>query len=285
MKLWRIALLFLVVITGVAILKREPLAMAYLASKLDETTIDERVALMRDHIEILTPDGEGPFPVVMQLHGCAGIRVPFQHQWAAIANKAGYAAIIVDSNGARGMNRELSLERVCGGKTLLGQERASDIAAVLEIAKSDARLDTTKVVLAGWSHGAWTTMDYLTMDPAKKALPGFKQPQADLPDIDGAVLFYPYCGLGAHSRYADYVQSPPTLALIAGADEIVEEEICIRHFNKRKKAGAPIDMVIYENANHVFDDPFLEQEYQSWFNQDYFDDAAARYEAFLQNLR
>ena len=104
MKRWQIALIIVAVLASVLVWKREPLAMAYFASRLDKTTSEERIALLKDHIEIITPQGEGPFPVVMQLHGCAGIRVPFQHQWAELANEAGYAAMIVDSNGARDMD-------------------------------------------------------------------------------------------------------------------------------------------------------------------------------------
>ena len=131
MKRWQGAVLIIAIIAGLLVWKREPLGMAYAASKLEKTSLADRVALIKDHIEIITPEGAGPFPVVLQLHGCAGIRAPFQRQWADIANKAGYAAVIIDSNGARGFDRAAGLAQVCGGKTLLGQERAGDIAAVL----------------------------------------------------------------------------------------------------------------------------------------------------------
>jgi dienelactone hydrolase len=232
----------------------------------------------------VTPEGAGPFPVVLQLHGCAGIRAPFQQQWAAVANKAGYAAVIIDSNGARGMDRAAGLEKVCGGKTLLGQERAGDIAAVLEIIKQDQRIDSSKIVLAGWSHGAWTVMDYLTMDLAAKAPPGFVRPLTNVPDVEAAVLFYPYCGVGARSRFAAWTQHPKTLALIAGADEVVDASQCINYFEKRERAGDSLEMVIYPDANHVFDDPFLEPDYIHWYKEEYFADAKTRYEAFLKAL-
>ncbi len=284
MKRWYIALAVAAVIASLLVWKREPLAAAYFASKLEKTTLADRVALLKDHIEILTPDGAGPFPVVLQLHGCAGIRPPFQQQWAGIANQAGYAAMIIDSNGARGFDRPAGLEKVCGGKTLLGQERAGDIAAALEILKQDQRLDPTRVVLAGWSHGAWTVMDYLTMDPATSALPGFVREQMKLPGIEGAVLFYPYCGLGARSRFSHETQHPKILALIAGADEMVDASLCIRHFEKRKRAGDDLELVVYPGANHVFDDPFLEPDYIHWYNEEHHKDASERYEAFLRGL-
>jgi len=284
MKRWQIALVVVAVLSSLLVWKREPLAMAWFASKLDKTTLDARAALLQDHLEIVTPEGAGPFPVVLQLHGCAGIRAPFQQQWAEIANGAGYAAVIVDSNGARGMDRAAGLEQVCGGKTLLGQERAGDIAAALEILKQDQRLDLSRLALAGWSHGAWTVMDYLTLDLAKTAPPGFVRPLTNVPDVDAAVLFYPYCGVGARSRYAAWTQRPKTLALIAGADEVVKAPQCIRYFEKRERADDHLEIVVYPDANHVFDDPFLEPDYIHWYNEEYFNDAARRYEAFLLSL-
>ncbi len=283
MKRWRIALIVIAVVFSGLVWKREPLAMAYYAATLEKTSLAEREALLKDHIEIIAPEGAGPFPVVLQLHGCAGIRPAFQHQWAAVANKAGYAAAIIDSNNARGFDRAAGLEKVCGGKTLLGQERAGDIAAALEIIKRDQRLDASRVALAGWSHGAWTVMDYLTLDPGK-APPGFVRPLIDLPQIEAAILFYPYCGLGARSRFAGWTQEPKVLALIAGEDEVVDAAQCIAYFEKREREGDALEMVVYPGANHVFDDPFLEPDYIHWYNEEYFTDAKNRYEAFLRDL-
>ena len=281
-KRWQVGLLVVAILATALVLKREPIAMAWFASKIEKTTLDQRIDLIKGFVEIRLPQtGDGPFPVLVQLHGCAGIRPAFQHQWADIANKAGFAAMIVDSNGARGFSREESLKIVCGGKALIGQERAGDIAAALEMAARDDRLDASRIVLAGWSHGAWTAMDYLTMDAAKHPLPGISGLQPALPDISGAILFYPYCGVGALSRFKPPAHSVKTLALIAGADEVVDASICTRYFDKQKRNGADIDMIIYPDANHVFDDPFLEPDYIHWYNENDFNDATARVEIFL----
>ena len=284
MKRWPIALLILALFAGVLYWKREPAVMAFAGAIIEKSSDAERVALLSTHTEIRLPEGETPFPVVIQFHGCAGVRAPFQRDWADIANKAGYAAMIVDSNGARGFDRAASVEKVCGGKALLGQERAGDVLAAIEIADADPRLDASRMVLAGWSHGAWSVMDYFTMDPEKTTPPGLVRERRKLPEAKGAILFYPYCGFGARIHFQPYVQSPPTLALIAGADEIVDAQRCIEHFGKRKAEGGTVDMVVYDGANHVFDDRYLEPELQSWFNEDYYQDAAGRYEGFLTAL-
>jgi dienelactone hydrolase len=42
------------------------------------------------------PDGPGPFPAVVALHGCGGIG-PHLHRWAQTLQQWGYVALLVDS--------------------------------------------------------------------------------------------------------------------------------------------------------------------------------------------
>lgn len=54
--------------------------------------------------EFYRPAGDGPFPAVVQLHGCGG-RVPLEPEEAAGERMValGYALLIVDSFGPRGV--------------------------------------------------------------------------------------------------------------------------------------------------------------------------------------
>lgn len=289
LKHWQLFVLLLTVIAAGVFWKREPLMLSWVAANTEVSSLDERIALLRPAIDIRLPEnGAPPYPVVLQFHGCAGIRAPFQEQWADVANEAGYAAVIVDSNTPRGFSREKALEIICGGKALIGQERAGDVFAAIKIAQQDQRLDSSRLVLVGWSHGAWSVMDYLTMDGEKRLPPGMKKTGVteglSSPKIDGAVLFYPYCGPGARSRFQDWTQSPKTLALIGDGDEMVPAAACISYFERRKGEGGNVDFVVYDGAHHVFDDPFLEPEWIHWYNEEYHADATRRYEAFLTSL-
>lgn len=284
LKRWPIFVLILTVVAAGVFWKREPLMLAWMAANTDQTSLDERIALIEDGVEIRLPQsGEAPYPVVLQFHGCAGIRPPFQEQWADVANRAGYAAVIVDSTGPRGYSRSEGGDIICNGKALIGQERAGDVFAAINIAENDHRLDTSRLILSGWSHGAWTIMDYLTMDGEKRRPAGMNE-KLSAPAAMGAALFYPYCGPGALSRFRDWTQAPKTLAFIANADEIVPAEECISYFARRKESGDTVDFVVYDGAHHVFDDPFLEPEWIHWYNEEYHADAAKRYEAFLTSL-
>src|SRR6266705_4020809 len=45
--------------------------------------------------------GEGPFPAVVQLHGCGGLEAQ-SYRWARWLAEHGYVALVVDSFGPRG---------------------------------------------------------------------------------------------------------------------------------------------------------------------------------------
>lgn len=267
-------------------LRLEPLYLGWLAGKTETQTLVERQALLSDAVEVRVPDTDEPsFPTVLMFHGCAGPRMTFQRQWADLFNEAGYAAMIIDSTGPRGYSREEALEVVCGGKTLLGQERAGDVFAAIEIARADPRLDANRLILAGWSHGAWTVMDYLTMDGEKHRPAGLSGDLPSAADVDGVVLFYPHCGAGALSRFRPWRQSPPSIAFVAGADTIVEPKKCIELVDRKTRRGAPIDLTVYPDAQHVFDDPFLEPEWHHWYDEKDHLDAEQRLRSFLADRK
>jgi len=51
------------------------------------------------HLRVVKPEGSGPFPVVVQMHGCGGVQ-PLQDRYARAASAAGVAAVIVDCRAA-----------------------------------------------------------------------------------------------------------------------------------------------------------------------------------------
>lgn len=285
MKRWRIITLGVLAIAVLLFLNREPVMMRLLDARTPKSSLIAHQQFIAEGIEVHLPNiGEAPFPVVLQFHGCAGVRRPFQNQWANIANEAGYAAMIVDSMGPRSLTRQGALETVCAGKILLGQERAGDVLAAVKLAEADPRLDAGHLVVAAWSHGAWSVMDYLTMDMKRQWPAGIRREATEMSPVSGAILFYPYCGAGSLSRFRVWTQSPPVLAVVAGADTIVDANLCINYFEQRRRKNEPVDLVIYPEAQHAFDDPFLEPEWSHWHDEEYLIDAKARYEGFLINL-
>ncbi|MFN3958465.1 MAG: dienelactone hydrolase family protein [Parvularculaceae bacterium] len=251
------AIIVAALIAGAAFANREWLVLSALALNSVKRDLGAQAALIAPGVEVFRPEeAAGPFPVIIQFHGCSGFRPGWMKSWAEIATKAGFIAVAVDSNGPRGIDRERALKTVCAGKELIGQERAGDIAAAIEIAKRQEGADASRIVLAGWSHGAWSVMDYLALEGARKAPTSLKARPPHV-SIAGAVLFYPYCGEGTWSRIAAWSQHPPTLMFVAGRDSVVSPEACRAAATKLRREGVPVDLVDYENADHAFDDATL----------------------------
>lgn len=283
---WIIGLSLFIALVAIAVWKSEALVLKVLDWRTPKTTLAEHQALLKDHITILTPsEGEAPFPTVIQFHGCARMGREFHENWANVALEAGHAAVIIDSNNARDIGYEEALNTICEGKALLGQERAGDVLAAIEFVKDDPRLNAEDIVLAGWSHGAWTLMDFFTMDMTRTHPANLLRDDLVKPDVDGAILFYPHCGPGALSKTRPWEHELPVLAFVAGQDSIVEPEPCINFFSAQEKSGSPTSLVVYPDADHIFDDATIVDDYPEYYDEKAAEDAIARYSLFLTTLR
>ncbi|NWG92249.1 MAG: dienelactone hydrolase family protein [Parvularculaceae bacterium] len=273
-------------LAGGAWANRERLMLAFLGAKTEKRTLAEQEALILPHIRVFQPTaGSPPFPAIVQFHGCAGYRPDFMAQWAKVGTEAGFLVIAVDSMSPRGIDREEALSSVCAGKRLIGQERAGDVAAALAAVAARKDVDPARIVAAGWSHGAWSLMDYLALSAASQTPPSLK---GEAPAIDpaGVIAFYPYCGEGTWSRLLNWNTKAKVLALIAGADTIVDGAECRARFEAIRQAGTPVDLVWYENADHVFDDAGLVGgEFAHYYGAAAAEDAARRYRSFLEAIR
>jgi dienelactone hydrolase len=280
----RAALALAAVAIGLAAgwVNRERVALDLLAARVGKTTLAAREALLAPAIEYLPPEGVAPpYPTVIQFHGCGGMRPAFMRQWADVANAAGFMAVIVDSYAPRGIARERALETVCKGKELIGQERAGDVLAAYDIVRQRSDVDAGRIVLAGWSHGAWSVMDLLALGGAAPAGLAGGGPE---PAPAGVIAVYPYCGVGARSRISPWRARPATLAFIAGADTVVDPKECTALFEKMNKAGLEAQVVVYPDADHVFDDRHLPDEFKHFFNGEALADAERRYAEFLSQI-
>lgn len=264
---------------------REPLYLNYLATKIEKKPLAELQEFLAPNIHVRKPPLHlDRYPVVIQFHGCAGHRDLFMDYWAKAALSEGYMAVSVDSNGPRGFDREKSLEVICEGKALLGQERAGDVVAAIDLVSQRADVDPSRIVVAGWSHGAWSIMDMLAMGLQKHVPANLDDKNIALPSLAGAILFYPYCGEGSWSRIKHWSQTPPTLALIAGQDTIVDGPECVDQMNALNAKGAKIRTVLYESVDHVFDDPTKPGGTSDFYDETAAQDSIKQYRDFLRDL-
>ncbi|MEM9106602.1 MAG: prolyl oligopeptidase family serine peptidase, partial [Pseudomonadota bacterium] len=100
------------------------------------------------------PEGDGPFPAVVLLHGCAGLQ-PNNFRWASFLNRHGYLTLIMDSFGPR------SLVRTCHhdleSEALSNRQLDTLGAHAYLISRPD--VDRQRIGLMGWSHGATVALE------------------------------------------------------------------------------------------------------------------------------
>jgi dienelactone hydrolase len=193
---------------------------------------------------VLLPEGDGPFPVVIQMHGCGGVQ-PMQRRYAEAALKAGVAVVILDSLKPRRIGRREAQMTICSGLRLRGAERAEDLRFALDWVRTQPWADPGRIAAAGWSHGAWAIMEALAADDAH---PG-------VADLKLAVLVYPYAGPLAHTASRGWGRNwPAVLASVGGRDAVVGRLAPLRAIRRLKDDGLDVELIEMPDATHCFDD-------------------------------
>jgi dienelactone hydrolase len=182
------------------------------------------------------PPGSGPFPALVLLHGCGGIQ-QVHHDWASQLHRWGYATLLVDSFGPRGV-KEKCRDGVHGPGN--AQDRLGDAFAALAWLRTQPSVDPQRIGVMGWSMGAGVTLRALSEAGAQAA--------GVAPDarFRAAVALYPFC-----RRIPGYYA--PLLILIGAADDWTPAPRC-RFYAAGHPAGAGrVQLIVYPSATHAFD--------------------------------
>ena len=220
-------------------------------------TLQHRIDVLLPGADLVLPEGKGPFPVTIQLHGCGG-KKSFQLDWAEAAKQAGWAVLVLDSHKYRNISQFEAYATVCTGLQLWGRERAGDLYAAMEWVRHQSWADHKRIVVAGWSHGGWTALDGLCMTPGVETanathLSGL--PREPLEGLVGAFLVYPFAGPGSLARSRGLRVDVSPKALVGTRDVIVGGRGLARTLAKMPMPGKPMEVVILEGATHAFDEP------------------------------
>ena len=200
------------------------------------------------HTEVLRPQGDGPVPTALLLHGCGG-QQPLQRRYAQAIVAAGGAAVLVDSFAHRGIGRVSAHLTVCTGLRLRGTTRARDLFEGIQWVRRQPWCDPHRLSAIGWSHGAWTIMDALAMAGRQDTL----RPIAA--QLKAVGLIYPYCGPPALTQAQGWGGLVPQVtAIIGGRDSVVGARAPRKAFDRLQYDQIPVDLHLFEDATHAFDD-------------------------------
>ena len=217
-------------------------------------TMASRWDMLARHVTAYGPPDETPRPAVILFHGCAGVR-PHIDIYARAAAREGFRAFVVDSYEPRGWSQAYATTLVCAGAMFWGRERAGDVLAAAWGLGQDPGVEPGRIALAGWSHGAWSIMDLMTMPLTKAGEASLSDPSDEpLAGVRSLFLAYPYGGPGALSRTRPWLRSLPTFGVVAEKDHLTGQADALRVFEAARQRGAGPDLWIAPGT-HAFDAP------------------------------
>src|SRR5271165_1662022 len=105
------------------------------------------------------PDGEGPFPAVVALHGCAGLGkdgiAERYRDWAERLANIGFVVLFPDSFGSRGLGSQC---RVSKREARASRERVADANAARRWLQDQPFVKADRIFALVWSNGATTAL-------------------------------------------------------------------------------------------------------------------------------
>ena len=227
----------------------------YYRLNVEQVYASDHFNFLKSHFEIVKPESGQKFPTVIMFHACGG-PYPYLDSWQKFFSDNGIASIQVDSAGPRGMTRRTAIRTVCSGVDLQGQERAGDVYSILTNLDQYSWIDKENIFVAGWSHGAYTLMDFMTMNDNLIPSNILDFDQQFIPKIKGKITFYPHCGILNLSQKYPWRTKTPSIVFLADQDGFglaTQPTDCIDLFDSMNKEEKYIDYYLMENSTHVFD--------------------------------
>jgi len=194
------------------------------------------------------PQGDGPFPAVVLMHGCGGTErnTPHQTVWrglsrhAALLNEHGYVTLIVDSFGSRGITDG------CQSGAKYYPLQASDAHAAFDYLAAQPSVDNKRIGFVGLSLGGGTALQLALKSSVDYRAKQNRRTYAAL------VAYYPWCELvWASSLYR------PVLILIGAEDDRTPAWRCstLRKLAENALNEPSLELQVFPNAHHSFDLP------------------------------
>ncbi len=191
---------------------------------------------------LVRPAGVGPFPAVVQLHGCGGIGAQ-SYRWARWFADRGYVALVVDSFGPRKVKGDCRT----GPDEPPITARFDDAFGALRYLRSQPYVLRDSIAAIGWSQGGVYAMASINGPSLERA----KRRGVEVPAVGFAAGIGVYPG-GCDSLVTERV-ARPLLVLVGGADDWTPAAECVEMVNAMKSRGADAVIVIYPGAHHYFD--------------------------------
>jgi dienelactone hydrolase len=193
------------------------------------------------------PAGDGSFPAVVALHGCAGLAgrsgpvAGRYRDWGERLAAAGFVVLFPDSFGSRGLSTQCSVRE---RSVRTARERVADAVAARRWLQNQSWVISNRVSLLGWQNGGGAAL----WSVRRRTRPGTDGG----PDFRSAVALYPGC---RQLRLTEWSARVPTLVLVGAADDWGPASACEQMVASARGRSAQTQIVVYPGAYAEFDHP------------------------------
>lgn len=202
-------------------------------SDADPATVEGRLSI---------PPADSPLPGVVVTHGCGGVDGGAT-RWGRELVEYGYATLVIDSFGPRGITEVCSGQEHINIATVL-----HDVYRGLDVLAADPRVDASRIALLGLSFGGRTAL--WANQKRFRALYGSDN------EFAAHLSFYP---ASCYIRLADELEvgDAPMRLFHGTADDWLTIEPCREYVERMQSAGHDVALFEYEGAHHGFDEVTL----------------------------
>ncbi len=209
------------------------------------------VSIQAEDVQLMAalyqPQGAGPHPAVIALHGCGGLLnalgLPSARHadWGERLAREGFLVIMPDSFRSRWLGSQCGIS---DRAVRPGRERVADVLAAKTWLQARGDVKPGSISLLGWSNGGSTVLAAVRTD---------RKPADGAPDLARAVAFYPGCR--SQSESSSFRARLPLLILMGEADDWTPPAPCRLLAASAAARGEAVDIKLYPGAFHDFDHP------------------------------
>jgi carboxymethylenebutenolidase len=190
---------------------------------------------------LYTPAGKGPFPGLIVIHEWWGLNDWVKEQASKLADQ-GYAALAVDLYRGKVATTPDEAHQIMRG---VSEDRAKrDLHAAFEFLASQPNVKKDRIGAIGWCMGGGYSLDVALQEPALAA------------DIIN------YGHLATDPEAIKKINAP-ILGLFGAQDKGISPEDVRKFGETLDKMGKKIDVKIYDDAGHAFENPNNKDGYRA----------------------
>lgn len=190
---------------------------------------------------IYTPEGKGPFPGIVVIHEWWGLNDWVKEQASKLADQ-GYVALAIDLYRGKVATTPDEAHEIMRG---VPEDRANrDLHAAVEFLKSQSNVKKDRIASIGWCMGGGYSLDVALQEPT----------------LTAAVINYGHLAVDPESIKKIKAS---VLGLFGGQDRGIPVEDVKKFEQALKQQGNKVEIMIYPDAGHGFENPNNKSGYRA----------------------